>query len=109
MAVAMFGPAEVRFDRMREQLPTSAADRLADDPHTAPDFTAAALITIDTQRDVLDGGPFEVPGTSAALGAMLRWHMPFAGRAVRSCTSFAYTSPTAPTSISAAARRCSTA
>jgi hypothetical protein len=27
-----------------------------------PDFAAAALITIDTQRDVLDGGPLEIPG-----------------------------------------------
>jgi nicotinamidase-related amidase len=48
----------------------SAADHPAGDPYTAPDFAAAALITIDTQRDVLDGGPFEIPGTSAALGAM---------------------------------------
>jgi nicotinamidase-related amidase len=53
-----------------EHLAMSAADRLAEDPYTAPDFAAAALITIDTQRDVLDGGPFEIPGTSAALGAM---------------------------------------
>jgi nicotinamidase-related amidase len=37
------------------------------DPYTAPDFAAAALITIDTQRDVLDGGPLEIAGTSAAL------------------------------------------
>jgi nicotinamidase-related amidase len=37
------------------------------DPHTAPDFAASALITIDTQRDVLDGGPLEIAGTSAAL------------------------------------------
>lgn len=40
------------------------------DPYTAPDFRAAALITIDTQCDVLDGAPFEIPGTSAALAAM---------------------------------------
>jgi nicotinamidase-related amidase len=40
------------------------------DPYTAPDFASAALITIDTQRDVLDGGPFEVPGTAAALDRM---------------------------------------
>jgi nicotinamidase-related amidase len=40
------------------------------DSYTEPDFAAAALITIDTQRDVLDGGPFEIPGTSAALEAM---------------------------------------
>jgi nicotinamidase-related amidase len=48
----------------------SAADRVAGDDYTAPDFQAAALITIDTQRDVLDGGQFEITGTSAALGAM---------------------------------------
>lgn len=41
------------------------------DPNTAPDLAAAALITIDTQRDVLDGGTLEIPGTSAALPAML--------------------------------------
>ncbi|HET6571542.1 MAG TPA: isochorismatase family cysteine hydrolase [Solirubrobacterales bacterium] len=36
-------------------------------PYTDPDFPTAALITIDTQRDVLDGGPLEIAGTSAAL------------------------------------------
>jgi nicotinamidase-related amidase len=40
------------------------------DPHTEPDFGAAALVTIDTQRDVLDGGPFEIAGTSDALAPM---------------------------------------
>ena len=40
------------------------------DPYTTPDFAHSALISIDTQRDVLDGGPLEVAGTSAALGAM---------------------------------------
>jgi nicotinamidase-related amidase len=40
------------------------------DPYTDPSFTAAALITIDSQRDVLDGGPVEIPGTSAALRTM---------------------------------------
>jgi nicotinamidase-related amidase len=40
------------------------------DPYTAPDYAAAALITIDTQRDVLDGGSLEIPGTTAALGAI---------------------------------------
>jgi nicotinamidase-related amidase len=40
------------------------------DPYTTPDFGSAALITIDTQRDVLDGGPLEIAGTSAALDAM---------------------------------------
>jgi nicotinamidase-related amidase len=38
--------------------------------YTSPQFASAALITIDTQRDVLDGGPLEIAGTSAALGAM---------------------------------------
>jgi nicotinamidase-related amidase len=40
------------------------------DPYTSPKFGEAALITIDTQRDVLDGAPFEVAGTSAALTSM---------------------------------------
>lgn len=40
------------------------------DAYTAPDFAAAALITIDTQRDVLDGGPLEIAGTSAVLPQM---------------------------------------
>jgi nicotinamidase-related amidase len=40
------------------------------DQYTAPDFASAALITIDTQRDVLDGGPLEVAGTSAVLPQM---------------------------------------
>ena len=43
---------------------------MPDDPHTAPDFAAAALITIDTQRDVLDGAPLEIAGTSAVLPRM---------------------------------------
>ncbi len=38
--------------------------------YTAPDFSSAALITIDTQRDTLDGQPFEIPGTSAILPQM---------------------------------------
>jgi nicotinamidase-related amidase len=37
------------------------------DRYTAPNLDTAALITIDTQRDVLDGGPLEVAGTSAVL------------------------------------------
>jgi nicotinamidase-related amidase len=40
------------------------------DAHTAPRFEAAALVTIDVQRDTLDGRPLEIPGTSAALAAM---------------------------------------
>jgi nicotinamidase-related amidase len=42
------------------------------DHHIEPDLASAALVTIDTQRDVLDGQPFEIPGTSAALPAMGR-------------------------------------
>ena len=37
------------------------------DAFTEPDFSKVALITIDTQVDVLDGQPFEIPGTSAVL------------------------------------------
>jgi hypothetical protein len=48
----------------------SATERLAGGPCTAPDFAAGAPITIDTKRNELDGGPFEIPGTSAALGAI---------------------------------------
>ncbi len=40
------------------------------DSHTAPEFDAAALITIDTQQDLLDTGTMPVAGTSAALPAM---------------------------------------
>jgi nicotinamidase-related amidase len=40
--------------------------------YTQPDFTASALITIDTQCDVLDGGPLEIPGTTAVLPNMER-------------------------------------
>jgi nicotinamidase-related amidase len=35
--------------------------------YTAPEWSSSALITIDTQRDTLDGQPFEIPGTSAIL------------------------------------------
>ena len=38
--------------------------------YTQPDFSAAALVIIDTQGGVLDGCPLEVPGTTAALPAM---------------------------------------
>ena len=40
--------------------------------HTEPEFGASALITIDTQCDVLDGRPLEIPGTSAILPNMRR-------------------------------------
>ena len=42
------------------------------DPYTAPDISSLALITIDTQRDTLDGQAFEIPGTSAILSRMRR-------------------------------------
>ena len=35
--------------------------------YTEPNLQSSALITIDTQRDTLDGHPLEIPGTSAAL------------------------------------------
>jgi nicotinamidase-related amidase len=38
----------------------------------APHFERSALITIDIQTDTLDGAPLEIPGTSAALPAMIR-------------------------------------
>ena len=40
------------------------------DEYIEPDFTSAALITIDTQKDFLDGRPFEIPGTTAVLPKM---------------------------------------
>ena len=43
---------------------------MSDDLYTVPDFASAALVTIDTQRDVLDGGTLEIAGTSAALPRM---------------------------------------
>jgi nicotinamidase-related amidase len=37
---------------------------------TEPHFEQCALVSIDVQRDVLDGQPLEIAGTSAALPAM---------------------------------------
>src|SRR2546421_7387267 len=37
---------------------------------TTPHLDRAALVTIDVQRDVLDGQPLEIAGSSAALPAM---------------------------------------
>ena len=37
------------------------------DNWTRPEFGRAALVTIDVQRDTLDGQVFEIPGTSRAL------------------------------------------
>ena len=38
--------------------------------YTQPHFDSIALLTIDVQRDTLDGQPLEIPGTSRALPAM---------------------------------------
>lgn len=40
--------------------------------HLAPDYAQSALLTIDIQRDFLDGAPFEIAGTSAALPEVIR-------------------------------------
>ena len=56
----------------------------APDPHTAPHWPSAALVTIDTQVDVLDGGALAVPGTSTVLPTLARLVQAFrsAGRPV---------------------------
>jgi len=38
--------------------------------YTKPEWSKSALINIDTQRDTLDGQPFEIPGTSAVIPRM---------------------------------------
>ena len=40
------------------------------DRFTEPHFERSALVSVDVQRDVLDGQPMEIPGTSDALPAM---------------------------------------
>ncbi|HEX4564331.1 MAG TPA: isochorismatase family protein [Solirubrobacteraceae bacterium] len=55
---------------MNDEAPVATWQRASADPYTEPHFGAAALITIDTQRDVLDGGALEIAGTSAALPQM---------------------------------------
>jgi len=40
------------------------------EPATAPDWATAALLTIDTQVDTLDGQPLEIAGTSDVLPAI---------------------------------------
>jgi nicotinamidase-related amidase len=40
--------------------------------YTAPEFDKSTLVTIDVQRDVLEGQPLEVPGSSAAADAIGR-------------------------------------
>ena len=50
----------------------SSRARIEGDRYLAPRWGSSALISIDTQCDTLDGGALEIPGTSAALGAMTR-------------------------------------
>ena len=40
--------------------------------YTEPHWSAAALLTIDTQIDTLTGQPFEIPGTTEVLPAIVR-------------------------------------
>ncbi len=51
---------------------TVVSSHAVSDPHTIPQLASAALVTIDTQRDVLDDGAFPIRGTSEALPAMRR-------------------------------------
>ena len=38
-------------------------------PYADPDWDSCALIKIDIQGDTLDGGPFQIPGTTDVLPA----------------------------------------
>lgn len=40
--------------------------------YVSPEFDSVALVSIDVQRDVLDGQPFEIPGSSAAAASIAR-------------------------------------
>lgn len=40
--------------------------------YLAPDFATSVLLTIDMQRDFLDGSPFEIPGTTGVLPSLRR-------------------------------------
>jgi nicotinamidase-related amidase len=42
------------------------------DAYLAPEHPRSALVTIDVQRDTLDGAPLEIPGTSAVLPRIRR-------------------------------------
>jgi nicotinamidase-related amidase len=61
-----------------------ARERIEADPYLGPHWSSAALITIDTQCDTLDGGALEIAGTSSALPAMTRLSEAFraAGRPI---------------------------
>lgn len=52
-------------------LPGGIRNMLGMTDYTSPDFTRVALISIDVQTDTLDGQPLEIPGTTAALPAMV--------------------------------------
>jgi nicotinamidase-related amidase len=49
---------------------------------TKPDYQRAALVTIDVQRDTLDGQPFEISGTSQALPQIARLCAAFRSRSM---------------------------
>jgi nicotinamidase-related amidase len=57
--------------QLRPARPVRLSGKLPD-RYTEPQFDSVALITIDTQRDVLDDGPFPIPGTTAVLPAITR-------------------------------------
>jgi nicotinamidase-related amidase len=59
-------------DRRSRGARAAPSPRAPTDSFTRPDLRAAALVTIDTQVDVLDGGGLEVPGTSQVLGPITR-------------------------------------
>jgi nicotinamidase-related amidase len=58
--------------RATEQAHGRYPGAVAPDAYTEPDLGSAALVTIDAQRDTLDGQPLEIPGTSEALTGMAR-------------------------------------
>lgn len=73
--------------------------------YTAPQFRLSALITINTQRDVLDGQPLEIPGTSAAVPNIERSPELFVALHGRSSMSSVSIGPMEATSIRAGAQR----
>ena len=67
------------------------------DPLLEPHFSKAALITIDTQLDTLDGVPLEIPGTSAAVPNKTELCRALREARRRSSTSCGYAVPMAAT------------
>src|SRR5438105_4369838 len=62
-----------RIERVGASAKSHRSDRLrfgVGDPYTEPQFGAAALVIIDTQRDLLDDGALPIAGTSARLPNM---------------------------------------